>query len=84
MAGHRYTAVASGHNNIKEFKMNAHNKGLYLLNELLRDGHNQATLPLPPGKLQGIEDGETFTEPELAALEKAYGKSYGHSKPLPK
>jgi hypothetical protein len=62
----------------------AHNKGLYLLNELLRDGHNQNTLPLPPGALERIEAGETFTGQELAALEKAYSKSYGHSKPLPK
>ncbi len=62
--------------------MNAtHNKGLFLLNELLRDGHNQATLPLPAGKLQDIENGETFTGPELAALEKAYSKSYGHNIP---
>jgi hypothetical protein len=64
--------------------MDTHNTGLYLLNELLRDGHSQATLPLPEGKLQAIEDGATFTGIELAALEKAYSKSYGHSKPLPR
>jgi hypothetical protein len=64
--------------------MDRHNKGLYLLNELLRDGHDQNTLPLPPGKLERIENGETFTEPELAALEEAYSKSYGYRKPLPK
>ncbi len=63
--------------------MNAtHNKGLFLLNELLRDGHNQTTLPLPPGKLERIESGETFTGQEMIALETAYIKSYGHSKPL--
>jgi len=57
--------------------MDTHNKGLYLLNELLRDGHNQVTLPLPPGKLQAIENGATFTGPELAALETAYKNSLG-------
>jgi hypothetical protein len=64
--------------------MDKHNKGLYLLNELLRDGHTTATLPLPAGKLQALEDGATFTGPELAALERAYNGSYGHRKPLPK
>jgi hypothetical protein len=59
--------------------MDTHNKDLYLLNELLRDGHNQATLPLPPGKLERIEEGESFTGPELAALETAYQSSFGHN-----
>lgn len=61
-----------------------HNKGLYLMNELLRDGHNQSTLPLPPGKLQELENGGTFSDRELAALEHAYRDSYGPStNPLP-
>jgi hypothetical protein len=63
---------------------NTHNQALYLMSELLRDGHNINTLPLPAGRLQSIEAGGTFTGQELAALEKAYSKSYGHSKPLPK
>ena len=55
-----------------------HNQCLFLLNELLRDGHNQSTLPLPAGALERIENGETFTGPELAALQQEYSKSYGH------
>lgn len=64
--------------------MDAQNQGLFYMNELLRDGHDQDTLPLPPGRLQGIESGETFSMRELAALERAYRRSYGHSIPLPK
>lgn len=61
--------------------MDTHNTGLYLLNELLRDGYSQTTLPLPPGKLQALEDGATFTGPELAALQQAYNTSYRQPRP---
>jgi hypothetical protein len=77
-------AVGARPTNFKEgIKMNAHNKGLFLMNELLRDGHNTNTLPLPASKLQELEAGETFTRPELAALQQAYDSSCG-IKPLPK
>ena len=51
------------------------NEGLYLLNELLRNGYTQETLPLPQGKLSGIEDGDEFTAQDLVQLRHAYNNN---------
>lgn len=55
----------------------AHNEALFLVNELLRDGHTEATLPLPQGKLRAIEErDEKLDERDLANLRLAYANSH--------
>jgi hypothetical protein len=66
-----------------DIKAYNHNAGLVLMTDLLCDGYTTATLPLPPGTLEALENGSMFTEVGLLSLRRAHHARFGHSKGRP-